>query len=101
MSKPGSMELKATCARMNNADHILLLFLGQTSKLLALGLTLGTLFAILSGRFISTVVFGISPQDPGTLIGSTLVLIGVAILATYLPVRHAALLNPTVTLRHE
>lgn len=80
---------------------ILWLFLGQTSKVLAVGLTVGIFSAILSGRFISTVVFGISPQDPVTIIGSTLVLIGVAILATYVPVRHAALLNPTVTLRHE
>ena len=50
---------------------------------------------------MSTMLFGVSANDPLTLAIFTLVLAGVAFLANYVPARRASMIDPIVALRYE
>jgi putative ABC transport system permease protein len=63
------------------------------------GLTVGLAAAVAGGRVIESLLYGVSPRDPGVLAGTTAVLLSVALLACWLPARRAALLNPLDALR--
>jgi ABC-type antimicrobial peptide transport system permease subunit len=65
------------------------------------GLILGTAAALASGRVITGLLYGVTPSDPPTLLAVSLFLAAVASLATYLPARRAARVDPTVALRAE
>jgi len=66
-----------------------------------LGLTVGLLAAIMIGRTLRGLLYGITPTDPLSLGLVALVLTAAASLACYLPARRAAKLDPMVALRHE
>ena len=65
------------------------------------GLVLGTTGATLATRALRSMLFGVSPLDAITFVGAALVLGGVAMLATYVPARRAARIDPMVALRYE
>ncbi len=69
--------------------------------LVLLGAGIGLTAALMSTRFVSTLLFGLTPTDPLTIALATLLLIGVAALAGYLPARRAAHVDPLVALRYE
>jgi ABC-type antimicrobial peptide transport system permease subunit len=63
------------------------------------GLALGAGLALGLTRLMSTLLYGVSPTDPMTFAFVILGLGGVALLASYLPARTAARLDPVVALR--
>ena len=65
------------------------------------GLVLGTTGATLATRALRSMLFGVSTLDAITFVGAALVLGGVAMLATYVPARRAARVDPMVALRYE
>jgi ABC-type antimicrobial peptide transport system permease subunit len=75
--------------------------LREASVLLAGGLTAGAVLALAVGRAASTLLFGLTPSDPATLAGALGVLAAVALIASYLPARRAARVEPTAALREE
>jgi putative ABC transport system permease protein len=75
--------------------------LGDGMKLAATGVGVGAIGAIALTRFISGLLFGISPTDPLTFLGIATFLCGVALLASYIPARRATRVDPIVALRYE
>jgi putative ABC transport system permease protein len=80
---------------------VLSLVVGQGLKLALLGLSLGLVAAWAVTRFIETLLHGVRPTDPVTFVGISLLLLLVAILASWLPARRATKLDPITVLRHE
>jgi putative ABC transport system permease protein len=52
-------------------------------------------------RFLSSLLFDVRPTDPVTFVAVSLVLAAVAFLASYIPARRAAKVDPMVALRYE
>ena len=74
---------------------------GQALMLAGIGLGAGLILAVASMRVMSSLLFGISTADPLTLIVTALILLAVALLASYLPARKATRVDPMVALRYE
>ena len=67
----------------------------------AIGLGVGIIAAALFSRLLSTLLFETSSTDPATFAVVAVVLAGASLLASYLPARRAARIDPTTTLRGE
>ena len=80
---------------------VLWLVMREALALVIAGVTIGLLTAVYSTRVAEGLLFGLTPTDPLTLAGATLLLIVVATLAGYLPARRAARVDPMVALRDE
>jgi predicted permease len=80
---------------------VLKLIIGQGLRLFALGAACGLAGAAAMTRSLSALLYGLSPLDPIAFVGVTLFLAAVALVATYLPARRAASIDPLVALRHE
>jgi len=72
---------------------------GVTLALAGTALGLAASFALT--RFLHSLLYGIQPIDPVTFIAVTLILLGVAFLASWLPARRAMRVDPIVALRYE
>jgi len=77
------------------------MILGQTLKLALIGVGIGVAGALGLARFLVSLVFGISTYDTATFLGVTLLLIAVALAASYIPARRAMRVDPIVALRYE
>jgi ABC-type antimicrobial peptide transport system permease subunit len=73
----------------------------EVVKLVMLGIGIGLAASLATTHLVSTLLFGLMPTDPTTIALATLLMIGVAALAGYLPARRAAQIDPIVALRHE
>ncbi|HEX7318320.1 MAG TPA: ABC transporter permease [Pyrinomonadaceae bacterium] len=80
---------------------VLKLAVGQGLKLVTIGVALGLVGALLLTRLMSSLLFNVSATDPATLIVISLILIAVALLASYIPARRAAKVDPLIALRYE
>ena len=69
--------------------------------LCALGLAIGVAIAGIAGRFIESLLYKTSPYDPLTFALVVLLLVGVSVIASLVPARRAAGVDPTVALRAE
>jgi len=80
---------------------VLRIVLSQGLKLAVSGVLLGVVASLALGRILSGFLYGVSPTDPFTILGVALLLIFVALLASYLPARRAMRVDPMVALRYE
>jgi len=65
------------------------------------GLVMGLAAALLLTRWLSSMLFHVTPRDPVTFGGVALILVTVALLACYIPARRATRVDPIVALRYE
>ena len=80
---------------------VLRLIVRQGIWLTAAGTALGLAGAAVTTRALSAVLYGISATDVLTFAGVSLVLAGVALLASFIPARRASKVDPIVALRYE
>ena len=81
--------------------HVLRLVVGQGLTLAGIGLAIGLVGAFGLTHALASLLFGISATDPLSFAGIALLLAGTALLASYIPARRAARVEPLVALRSE
>ena len=77
------------------------LVLADGGRLAAGGALLGVLAAVASTRLLAGLLYGVSPLDPGVLVGAPALLAAIALLASAIPAWRASRVDPTVALRAE
>jgi macrolide transport system ATP-binding/permease protein len=77
------------------------LVLGEAGRLIAVGVVVGLAAAVGAATLMRKLLFGVQAWDAGTLLGVAVVLGASALLASYIPARRAASVNPTEALRAE
>ena len=80
---------------------ILRLIISDSVRLIAIGVAIGLPVALGMSRLVSKMLFGLSPADPISLTAAIVIVVGIALLAAYLPGRRATKVDPMVALRHE
>jgi len=73
----------------------------ESLALVLMGAAAGVPVALAGGRLISSLLFGVSPADPLTLVVATLLLTAVAALASWVPAYRASRLDAMTALRYE
>jgi putative ABC transport system permease protein len=84
-----------------DGGHVVRMVMGEAAVLLAAGVVVGLVIAVLAARTAATLLFGLQPGDPSTLAMAAAALGVVAMLASYLPALRASRLEPTEALREE
>jgi len=84
-----------------NIGRVIRLVLREAVLLLVVGLGIGALLAFWAGRAASTLLFGLKPYDPISMLGAMVALSIVALASSFLPARRAAAVEPMVALRDE
>jgi putative ABC transport system permease protein len=79
--------------------HLLGMVIGQGMRLVVAGIAVGLAGALALARFVSTMLFGVTPFDPPSYASTAVVLLGVAAVACYVPARRAMRVDPIVALR--
>ncbi|MBA3521281.1 MAG: FtsX-like permease family protein [Gemmatimonadales bacterium] len=80
---------------------VMALVVGHGTRLAAWGIGLGLVGALGLTHLLSSLLFGVSARDPGTLAVIAAILGGVAVAASYIPARRAARVDPMVVLRSD
>jgi putative ABC transport system permease protein len=77
------------------------MILGQGARLAGVGIAIGVVTALAVTRTMASFLYGVQPADLWTFSAVCALLLGVALLACYLPARRATRVDPLVALRHE
>jgi ABC-type antimicrobial peptide transport system permease subunit len=75
--------------------------LAESMRLVGIGLAIGLVGAIAAGRFVKTVLFELAPTDTLTFAVAIVLVLGVSVLAGFLPARRASLVDPLVALQRQ
>ncbi len=81
--------------------NVLWSILREAFALIAVGLVVGLSVAIVASRSIASVLYGLQPNDPATLVSTMLILTSVAAFAALWPAWRASRVSPMAALRHE
>jgi ABC-type antimicrobial peptide transport system permease subunit len=81
--------------------QVLALVLRQSAVLILAGIVTGVAGALALTRHLTSMLFGLTPLDPPTFVGVSLAFAAIATIASYVPARRAATVDPLVALRSE
>jgi ABC-type antimicrobial peptide transport system permease subunit len=73
----------------------------DSAKVILPGACLGLAGALAATRFVGSLLYGLKPMDPATIVGAMALLLAVATVAAYVPARRAAGIDPVEALRCE
>jgi putative ABC transport system permease protein len=74
---------------------------GEGLQLVATGIVIGLAAALILSRVMSSLLFGVSANDPATFITISLILVSVAVLASYVSALRATRIDPMLALRYQ
>jgi ABC-type antimicrobial peptide transport system permease subunit len=77
------------------------MILRESTSLAVTGIVVGVVAALALTRLVKSMLYGIQPYDPATIAGGVLILLAVALAASWIPARRAAGVEPMEALRHE
>jgi ABC-type antimicrobial peptide transport system permease subunit len=80
---------------------VLRLVMRRGMLMVGIGLAIGTAGALALGRIVAGLLYGVTPADPPTMVTVAVFLAAVAMVATYLPARRAARVDPIAALKTE
>ena len=80
---------------------VLRLIMLRGLRLTGAGLAIGIVASLALGRVVAGLLYGVTPADTATLMAGALFLFAIAVLASYLPARHASRLDPIDALKHD
>ncbi len=83
------------------SGDVLRMILGQGLRTIFIGVAIGIAGSLALTRTVESLLFGVTATDPLTFGGVTLLLVGAALLACFIPARRATKVNPMVALRYE
>jgi putative ABC transport system permease protein len=83
------------------SGDVLKMILGQALRTIFIGVAIGIAGSLALTRTVESLLFGVTATDPLTFGGVTLLLVGAALLACYIPARRATKVDPLVALRYE
>jgi predicted permease len=81
--------------------HVRWLVMREILILVSVGIVIGVPAAVLSSKLVASMLFGLSGDDPFSLLAAVIVMLLIAALAGYLPARRASRVDPMVALRYE
>jgi predicted permease len=81
--------------------RILRVVLREAMTLTVLGIAIGVPAALVASRLVASMLYGLKPTDPLTIVSAAAVMAAVALLAAYVPARRASRVDPIVALRYE
>jgi predicted permease len=81
--------------------NIVRMVMSEAMTMVLLGLALGLAAALATTRLISSMLFGLTPTDPLTILAAVMLMMAIAAVAGYLPARRASRVDPMVALRYE
>jgi predicted permease len=84
-----------------NRTDVIRLVLREAVLLLGIGLTAGVVLALWAAKAAATLLFGLQPDDAVSLVGAGALLTAISLIASYVPARRAAALEPIAALRNE
>ena len=99
--RQGTREIGIRISLGATQSGVLRLIVGRGLTIAASGVAIGLVGALLLTRFLESVLFSVRATDPLTFGGIALLLMIVALAASYVPARRAARIDPMVTLRNE
>jgi predicted permease len=83
------------------AESVVGMVMRSSFRLVMIGTAIGLTVAFAATRLLAGLLFGVTPTDPVSFVGVPLLLCSIALLASYLPARRAARVDPAVALRAE
>jgi len=94
-----SREIGIRMALGARRDDVVKLFLQKGVVLASVGITAGVIVSASTASMMASLLYGVRPHDPVVFLVVPLLLLAVAVLASYIPARRAARVNPIVALR--
>jgi ABC-type antimicrobial peptide transport system permease subunit len=83
------------------AGEVSRMVLWQGMRMIVAGVAIGAGLALGLSQLLSRLIFGVSPRDPLVFVAAPMILAAVALIASYVPARRAAQVDPVIALRFD
>jgi predicted permease len=93
------MEIAVRMALGAPPTRVIVLVLGRMSLLVGLGMVAGAGLSMWASRYVGSLIYGLPPHEPTTIVGAGLVLCAISTAAAWLPARRAARMDAVAVLR--